>query len=177
VCNPGDLVDAYKDFGKTSRVPMLWIYAQNDKYFWPELAEKFDAAFRSKGGQDQFVLAPAFGEDGHRLFRHPDAWSATVDEFLKAQNLTPLKEPLPELKPPDLPAPAGLSEAGVQAFESYLLLGPHRAFATSAHHYGFSSANMTVDEARAKALEQCRQAGQKKEACTVVYVDDKQVQP
>jgi dienelactone hydrolase len=177
VCNPGDLVGAYRDFGKTSRVPMLWIYAQNDKFFWPELAQKFDEAFRSKGGQDQFVLAPPFGEDGHRLFRNVKAWSDTVDAFLKAQNLNPLAEPLPELKPPNVPVPAGLSEFGQQAFESYLLQGPHRAFATSEHHFGFSTANMTVDEARSKALEQCKRAAQNHEPCKVVYVDETHVNP
>ena len=57
VCNPDDLVRTYKNFGKQSRVPMLWLYAQNDKFFWPELAQKFDTAFRSQGGNDQFVLA------------------------------------------------------------------------------------------------------------------------
>ena len=35
VCNPDDLVHTYKEFGKRSRIPMLWLYAQNDKFFWP----------------------------------------------------------------------------------------------------------------------------------------------
>ncbi len=95
VCNPADLVNAYRSFGRSSRTPMLWIYAQNDKFFWPKLARKFDAAFRSGGGQDQFVLAPPIGTDGHSLFRHVDAWSSTVDEFLKAQGLAIPQEPVP----------------------------------------------------------------------------------
>jgi dienelactone hydrolase len=177
VCNPGDLVDAYKSFGKTSRIPMLWLYAENDKYFWPELAQKFDAAFRSKGGQDQFVLAPAIGSDGHSLFRHVDAWSATVDDFLQAQHLAPLKELLPAVKPPQVPPPAGLSETGMAAFESYLLMGPHRAFATSEHSFGLSVANMNADDARRKALDQCRHSAPKHENCAVVYVDDTPVHP
>ena len=175
VCNPADLVDAYKDFGKTSRTPMLWLYAENDKFFWPELARKFDAAFRSKGGQDQFVLAPAIGSDGHSLFRHVDAWSATVDAFLDAQHLAPLKELLPAAKAPDVPPPPGLSETGMAAFESYLLMGPHRAFATSEHSFGLSAANMSVEDARRKALEQCKRAAPKSETCTVVYVDESAV--
>jgi dienelactone hydrolase len=175
VCNPGDLVSAYRSFGKHSRTPMLWLYAQTDKFFWPELAQKFDAAFRSQGGQDQFVLAPPNGDDGHHLFAHVDAWSATVDEFLKAQNLAPLAELLPALKPPNLPAPAGLSEEGQHAFESYLLLGPHRAFAISEHSFGMSVANRSVDDARSKALENCKKSAQKGDVCTIVYVDDAQV--
>ena len=177
VPNAGELIGAYRNFGKTSRVPMLWIYAENDKYFWPELAHKFDQAFRSKGGLDQFVLATAIGTDGHSLFRHVDAWSATVYGFLKEQTLEPLTELLPEVRPANVPPPASLSETGLQAFQSYLLLGPHRAFATSDHFFGFSAANMTVDEARQNALERCRQSAQKKESCTVVYVDDTRVLP
>ena len=38
ICNPADLFDAFRDFGKHSRTPMLWVYAENDRYFWPALA-------------------------------------------------------------------------------------------------------------------------------------------
>ena len=175
VCNPGDLIHAYKDFGKHSRTPMLWLYAENDKFFWPELAQKFDEAFRSQGGQDQFVRAPAIGEDGHSLFRHVDAWSATVDEFLKSQNLVTMAEPLPEITPPDVPPPAGLSEKGLEAFKNYLLLGPHKAFATSVHSFGFASGQINVDLARRKALENCKHGAQRGEACAVVSVDNVEV--
>ncbi len=176
VCNPGDLVSAYKEFGKRSRTPMLWLYAENDKYFWPELAQRFDAAFRSQGGLDQFVLAPAIGEDGHALFRHPDAWSSTVESFLVAQKLAPLAEPLGEPRVPDLPAPAGLGEQGLKAFHDYLLMGPHKAFAISEHHYGYVTANRSLDDARKGALERCDEAAIKdpdhKEKCALVYADE-----
>ncbi|HXW18155.1 MAG TPA: CocE/NonD family hydrolase [Candidatus Acidoferrales bacterium] len=172
VCNPGDLIHAFQDFGKHSRTPMLWIYAQNDKFFWPELAEEFDRAFRSHGGQDQFVLAPAIGDDGHSLFAHVDAWSAKVDEFLSAQNLTQLAEPLPDVTPPNIPPPAGLSPEGLRAFQSYLTLGPHKAFATSAHSFGYATARIQIDDAREKALENCRRAARDREPCTIVSIDN-----
>jgi len=177
VCNPDDLVHAYRNFGKHSRTPMLWIYAQNDKYFWPELAQSFDAAFHSQGGQDQFVLAPPIGEDGHSLFRHIAAWSSTVDEFLKAQNLVTLAETLPEISPPNVPPPAGLGEEGLHAFQNYLLLGPHKAFATSEHSFGLSVARRTVEEARQKAIENCKRGAPGKEPCSVVSVDNAAVHP
>jgi len=176
VCNPGDLIHAYHNFGKRSRTPMLWIYAQNDKYFWPDLAQKFDDAFRSQGGQDQFVLAPPIADDGHTLFRHVPAWTSIVDDFLKTQNLLPLAEPLPELAPPNVPPPAGLSEAGLATFQSYLLLGPHKAFAASPHSFGFSTAQLTVDLARQKALDNCKHGAQSNEPCTVVSVDNTDTQ-
>jgi dienelactone hydrolase len=172
VCNPGDLVAAFRDYGKTSRVPMLWIYAQNDKFFWPELAQEFDAAFRSKGGNDQLVIAPPFGEDGHALFHRPAVWGGIVDQFLAQQKLAPLAQLLPEIPLPNVPPPPGLSDNGQRAFESYLLLGPHKAFAASPHHLGYASGQLTEDLARRKAMENCSQMTRGQEPCTVVNVDN-----
>jgi dienelactone hydrolase len=171
VCDAGDLIAAFKQFGKHSRVPMLWIYSENDKFFWPDLARKFDAAFRVGGGQDQFVLAPPDGEDGHHLFGHVAAWSPIVDAFLKAQNLVPLSELLPEVQPPDVPPPPGLSEEGLRAFHNYLILGPHKAFAVSDDAFGMSTARMTADQARERALDGCRHSEKDRKPCRVVYVD------
>jgi dienelactone hydrolase len=171
VCSSGDLIAAFRDFGKRSRTPMLWVYAENDRYFWPDLAHKFDEAFRAAGGLDQFVEVPAAGSGGHGLFRRVSMWSPIVDDFLKAQNLVWLPEPLPPPKTPDDPPPAGLSEAGEAAFRDYLALGPHRAFAMSEHGYGYSAAQMTVDMAKSKAIENCRNAAPKGEKCAVISID------
>jgi dienelactone hydrolase len=171
VCNPGDLVGAYKAHGKHSRIPMLWIYAENDKFFWPDLARKFDAAFKAGGGQDEFVLAPPDGDDGHHLFSHIEAWSDTVDAFLKEQKLAPLATLLPEVQAPNVPPPAGLNEAGLRAFHRYLIYGPHKAFAVSGSFFGYSTGRITADEARQKAYDSCEQSAKVKGACTVVSVD------
>lgn len=177
VCDAGDLIGAFREYGKHSRVPMLWIYSENDKFFWPELAQKFDAAFRSGGGQDQFVLAPPDGEDGHHLFSHIAAWSPTVDAFLAAQKLAPLAELLPEVQPPDVPPPTGLSPEGLRAFHSYLIFGPHKAFAMSASAFGFSTGRMTTAEAKEKALDSCKHAEKSRELCRVVSLDGSPVSP
>jgi hypothetical protein len=101
------------------------------------LAHQFDEAFRAGGGQDQFVQAPATSAPGHGLFRRVAEWSAMVDDFLKAQNLVWLPEPLPPPQAPDQPPPQGLSEAGERAFRNYLLAGPHKAFAMSESRFTF----------------------------------------
>jgi dienelactone hydrolase len=89
VCNSGDLVDAFRRFGKTSRVPMLWVYSQNDHFFSPQLAAEFYRAFTSAGGRAQFVSAAPFGTDGHRLFSEAGSsiWTPMVDAFLRKENL------------------------------------------------------------------------------------------
>jgi dienelactone hydrolase len=168
VCNPGALIGAFHSFGKQSRIPMLWIYAENDRYFWPDIAYKFDDAFRAGGGQDQFVQVPATSAPGHGLFYRVSGWSDIVDDFLKARNLVWLPEPLPPPQAPDEPLPPGLSEAGERAFRNYLQLGPHKVFATSEHGYGFSAAQMTEDMAKSKALDNCRNASPRGEKCRVV---------
>jgi dienelactone hydrolase len=177
VCNPDSLVSAYHDFGKHSRVPMLWIYAQNDKYFWPELAQRFDAAFRGAGGQDEFIQAPPNGDDGHHLFnRGIEVWTPMVDSFLKAHDLMLLPAPLPEPTAPDIPPPTGLSEHGQQGFRTYLTLGPQKAFAMSAHHYAFVAAQMTQEDAAKKALENCnKNASASGESCRLVFAGDSPV--
>jgi dienelactone hydrolase len=172
VCNAGDLISAYKAYGKKSRVPMLWIYAENDKFFWPELAGKFDAAFKAGGGQDEFIKAPPDGEDGHHLFSHVEAWSDMVDGFFKEQKLAPLNELLPEVQAPNVAPPAGLSEHGLNAFHHYLIYGPHKAFAVSGHAFGYSHGRMTAEEARQKALENCEHGARNSGPCRVVNVDN-----
>jgi dienelactone hydrolase len=89
VCNPGALINAFRFFGEKSRVPMLWIYAQNDHFFSPQLAAAFYQAFTAGGGKVQFVRAYPFGADGHALFSPAGIpiWTPMVDAFLQSQNL------------------------------------------------------------------------------------------
>ena len=96
VCREDRLIDAFRRFGQASRVPMLWVYAANDHFFGPVLARRFFDAFAGAGGRAQFIAAPAFGDDGHRLFgrRGIETWSPWVDRFLAAQGLAP--RPLPQ---------------------------------------------------------------------------------
>ena len=89
VCDEAALVRAFAAMGKTSRIPMLWVYASNDKFFGPELAHRMHAAFTAAGGRARFIDAPAFGRDGHALFSATGApvWTPMVDAFLREMNL------------------------------------------------------------------------------------------
>jgi dienelactone hydrolase len=86
-CSPDKLIEACGLAGRTTRVPTLWLYAQNDSYFPPRLAREMSAAFCQAGGQAEFVLLPPFGEEGHDLFtdvRGLARWTPTVNRFLNA---------------------------------------------------------------------------------------------
>jgi dienelactone hydrolase len=171
VCHDERLVEAVRAYGKTSRVPMLWVYAENDHFFGPALARRMHDAFTDGGGKADFVAAPAYGDDGHNLFSSGGLpiWTPYVDKFLKSQNLTPrttlLALPSAALKPP-----ASLSESGRGAFADFLRAAPHKAFAVSANgNYGWRSGRRTAEEARSMALETC---GRHARDCKIVAVDD-----
>src|SRR6516164_6479783 len=60
-CAPDKLVEATADFGRTSRVPMLWIYIENDTFFGPDLSKRMRDAFTVAGGKAEYHLMPPFG--------------------------------------------------------------------------------------------------------------------
>jgi dienelactone hydrolase len=171
VCHPDRLIDAFRTFGKRSRVPMLWIYAANDHFFGPDLAKELDAAFTGAGGSVDFVSAPAFGSDGHGLFSPAGipVWTPYVEQFLQQQNLTLRAEPLP-LPPPSIAAPKVLGANGQKAFATFLIDAPHKAFALSPDgSFGWKSGMRTVEAARVGALTFCQQSATN---CSVMFVDD-----
>ena len=174
VCNPEVLVEAFGEFGKRSKVPMLWIYATNDHFFGPQLAQSFYREFTQKGGRAQFIAAPPFGEDGHSLFslRGIPVWAPLVDDFLKSQNLvlrdTLLQVPIPAAEPP-----ASLSSEGRAQFQIYLLSAPHKAFAASpAKGFATSVGQRTQQEAEKLAIENCNKFAPKSDPCAIVMIDD-----
>jgi dienelactone hydrolase len=82
-CEPFRLAQMFGSYGKSARVPTLWIYAENDRYFAPRHVKSWYEAFRSQGGRGELMLLPAFGEDGHLLFtRGMPVWQPIVERFL-----------------------------------------------------------------------------------------------
>jgi dienelactone hydrolase len=84
-CAPDKLVEAAGEFGRTSRVPMLWMYIENDTFFGPELSKRMHAAFTAAGGNAEYHLFPPHGGDGHFFVDAADAvpiWSPLVAAFL-----------------------------------------------------------------------------------------------
>jgi dienelactone hydrolase len=84
-CNPDRLVAATAEFGRTARVPMLWIYTENDTYFGPDLSRRMHEAFVGAGGNAEYHLLGPFGNEGHGLIDAPEGvaiWSPLVSRFL-----------------------------------------------------------------------------------------------
>jgi len=83
VCREEALVAAADQYGRSSRVPELWIYSVNDHFFGPALARCMHAAFIGAGGRATFVAAPAYGDDGHKYFADIASWKSEVNDFLR----------------------------------------------------------------------------------------------
>jgi len=84
-CAPDRLVATAGFFGKTARIPTLWIYAENDSFFEPALAKRMAEAFRAAGARVDFHLVRPFGPDGHFLLPSSDGlpvWAPIVEQFL-----------------------------------------------------------------------------------------------
>jgi dienelactone hydrolase len=90
-CDPHRLAELFAGYGKDARVPTLWIYTENDRYFAPRHVRTWYDAFRARGGSGELLLLPPFGEDGHLLFsRGISVWQPLVERFLLAH--IPTKE-------------------------------------------------------------------------------------
>jgi invasion protein IalB/dienelactone hydrolase len=120
-CAPDELVAATAEFGRTARIPMLWIYAENDTYFGPDLTKRMHQAFVEAGGNAEYRMLPPFGADGHFMIDAGDAvpiWSPLVTQFLEKHSATgtPLGQQVstsspreePQARPPLLRLPENI---------------------------------------------------------------------
>jgi pimeloyl-ACP methyl ester carboxylesterase len=85
-CDPDVLVEAAGQFGKTARLPMLWVYTANDSFFGPELAARMHGAFTAAGGQARIERLGPWGRDGHSLFfgaGGSQTWGPLLERFLQ----------------------------------------------------------------------------------------------
>lgn len=170
VCNEDGLVQAFATFGKTSRVPMLWVYASNDSFFGPGLARRLHDGFRGSGGNAKFIAAPPYGDDGHHLYSvvgRPQ-WTPYLDAFLRERGLGH-----DILGPPDpLPPPGQLNATARAEFSRYLASTmPHKAFAVSpSGGYGWRAGRATADDAQRDSLSACMKWSP---ICTLYAVDDR----
>ncbi len=89
-CNEAGLVSSFASSGARSLVPTLWLYAENDSFFGPELVRRLHAAFAGSGGNAELIMFGPVGKDGHQLwtlFAGRKLWLPALDRFLIAQGL------------------------------------------------------------------------------------------
>lgn len=84
-CSTAGLKRMFAEYGKTAKVPTLWVYTENDQWMGAKFPREWFEAFQEAGGQGEFIMFPPFGDDGHGLFvKAPHIWQPKVREFLNS---------------------------------------------------------------------------------------------
>lgn len=145
-CRPWQqaLVDAYRDYGARSRLPTLWFYGDNDR-FWPQaLAQRMFSVYTAEGGNATMIDFGAYKDNAHRLVGDRDGvpiWWPPVEGFLRRLGLpVAIRFHVPDASRPaptgyapidDVEAVPYLDESGISGYEAFLEQYPSRAFALS----------------------------------------------
>ncbi len=173
-CQASKLERLFADYGKQTRVPTLWVYSENDKFFPPAYARAWFAAFRAAGGIGELRLLQAYGENGHRLFDFGfSIWRPLIDQFLHQRGV-PVPKSIGGPKPSGYArledsdrVPLITREDKRDAYTRFLQLDVPRAFAIGPKgEYSYRSA----PDAMQRALEKCK--ARAKADCRLYAVDD-----
>jgi hypothetical protein len=84
-CSTDKLATAAAVYGRTASTPMIWIYAANDSFFGPDVAQSLYGAFTASGGKAEFQAVGPFGRDGHYLWSArggSNVWGPLVERYL-----------------------------------------------------------------------------------------------
>jgi dienelactone hydrolase len=174
-CSPQRLTAAAANSGKRATVPMLWLYAENDKYWGAEWPRRWHAAYTMSGGKAEMTMFPPVGEDGHRLIDQGFAlWRPVVDGFAAGLGFPPPRS----AKAPPASNYAHVSDTSKLPFvkdsvksdgyRKFLDADVPRAFAVSpGGAWGWRSG---VADAMDQALANCAQ--RKTRQCRLYAVDD-----
>jgi len=83
--------EVYSTYGRTSHIPTLWVYSENDHVISEDLIRRTYTFFTETGGNGEFLLAPPFPIDGHSLFslQGIPVWTRYVDDFLEKHGVAP----------------------------------------------------------------------------------------
>lgn len=89
-CAPERLASAASQWGKSARIPSLWVYTENDGFFGPALSRRLVESYTAGGAPVRYHLMPAFSADGHNLFHRREGleiWVPLVARFLEQVGL------------------------------------------------------------------------------------------
>jgi dienelactone hydrolase len=174
-CSPDRIAQVAAEAGKSAKVPMLWLYSENDKFWGAEWPLKWFAAYIKGGGRAELKMFPPVDDDGHKLFdKGFRLWRPVVDKFMSA-----LGFPEPRSKDaPEASGFAGLEEASKlpyvketaksDGYQKFLDADLPRAFAIApTGNWAWRSA---VGDAMEQALANCERVA--KQACKLYAVDD-----
>jgi len=75
--------DTFGEAGRAGKLPMLWLYSENDRNYGPGAVQSYHRAFLQGGGTAELRLFPPIGYDGHILLPGATSvWQTAVQDFL-----------------------------------------------------------------------------------------------
>ena len=81
-CNAGFNTATFAEAGKAVKVPSLWLYAENDRYYSPAFIEGYAKAYADAGAKMHLRIYPFANGDGHGFYRRELQWQKDLGEFL-----------------------------------------------------------------------------------------------
>ena len=169
-CNPGATTRYWGEIAKNAKVPMLWLYWANDKYWGPDIPKTWHHAWVGGGGRANLTAFGPSGDNGHSgLTEDMDRWLPVVDAFLDQlgfEHSAIVKVPPPNtFAAIDATASVPVGASGKAAYAKFLEMALPRAFAVSSKG-GFGLAR--GDYAAGRALGNCQRYGN---PCALYAVD------
>jgi dienelactone hydrolase len=76
------MVSGFATLGKTTRLPSLWVFAENDTRYSANTIRAAHAAFVQAGGTAKLALSPPLAGDGHFIYHRPELWREALKIFL-----------------------------------------------------------------------------------------------
>jgi dienelactone hydrolase len=77
-----ELENSAKIYGRSSRVPTLWLYAENDNHL-PNSVRKWFNSYIGAGGKGRLVIKPPYKDKGHAIVSEPDLYIEDILSFFK----------------------------------------------------------------------------------------------
>lgn len=83
-CKPENLTKTYAEFGMLTKIPSVWLYAENDRFWGAEAPREWHRAFKAGGSDTELVqTGPLADRDGHSLLVFGGSmWSVPLDAFI-----------------------------------------------------------------------------------------------
>ncbi len=86
------MVNGFAEFGKTTRLPMLWVFAENDSRYTANTIRACYQAFTEAGGKATLSLSPPIEGDGHYVHQKPELWRKALRDYLSGINGGPHRQ-------------------------------------------------------------------------------------
>jgi dienelactone hydrolase len=181
------LSGAVASYARTTRVPSLWFYGENDSFFPPETARPMFDSYVAAGGRARLVAFGRFGSDAHGMFgaRTGNAiWQPELTKFLAEIGLPHQPDAAqarfggspPMVAPPrtdfaaldDVAKLPHVKDTGRAGYTAFLARQQPRAFAIARNGaWGWAEGG---DDPLARALSFCNRRGNGD--CRLYAVDD-----